>query len=209
MSMKLVIATHNEDKLKEIQTYLESFSFNAISLNKFPQIGEIIEDGQTLLDNALIKAREVFDKTGLPTISDDTGLEVDALNGKPGVFSARYAGEECTYLDNVNKLLKNMKKIPIPNRTAQFKTVMVFKDKNQELIVEGVVKGLISRELKGDQGFGYDPIFFVPELGKTFGELSAIEKNKISHRGNALRNLVNSLKEHAPDFYNQRNKEMA
>ena len=209
MSMKLVIATHNEDKLKEIQTYLESFSFNAISLNKFPQIGEIVEDGQTLLDNALIKAREVFDKTGLPTISDDTGLEVDALNGKPGVFSARYAGEECTYLDNVKKLLKNMKKIPIPNRTAQFKTVMVFKDKNQELIVEGVVKGLISRELKGDQGFGYDPIFFVPDLGKTFGELSAIEKNKISHRGNALRNLVNSLKEHAPDFYNQRNKEMA
>ncbi len=209
MSMKLVIATHNEDKLKEIQTYFESFSFNAISLNKFPQIGEIVEDGQTLLDNALIKAREVFDKTGLPTISDDTGLEVDALNGKPGVFSARYAGEECTYLDNVKKLLKNMKKIPIPNRTAQFKTVMVFKDKNQELIVEGVVKGLISRELKGDQGFGYDPIFFVPDLGKTFGELSAIEKNKISHRGNALRNLVNSLKEHAPDFYNQRNKEMA
>ena len=209
MSMKLVIATHNEDKLKEIQTYLESFSFNAISLNKFPQIGEIVEDGQTLLDNALIKAREVFDKTGLPTISDDTGLEVDALNGKPGVFSARYAGEECTYLDNVKKLLKNMKKIPIPNRTAQFKTVMVFKDKNQELIVEGVVKGLISRELKGDQGFGYDPIFFVPDLGKTFGELSAIEKNKISHRGNALRNLVNSLKKHAPDFYNQRNKEMA
>tara|TARA_Y100000817_G_scaffold70772_1_gene54032 strand:- start:126 stop:749 length:624 start_codon:yes stop_codon:yes gene_type:complete len=207
--MKLVIATHNEDKLKEIQTYFESFSFNAISLNKFPQIGEIVEDGQTLLDNALIKAREVFDKTGLPTISDDTGLEVDALNGKPGVFSARYAGEECTYLDNVKKLLKNMKKIPIPNRTAQFKTVMVFKDKNQELIVEGVVKGLISRELKGDQGFGYDPIFFVPDLGKTFGELSAIEKNKISHRGNALRNLVNSLKEHAPDFYNQRNKEMA
>ena len=209
MSMKLVIATHNEDKLKEIQAYLESFSFNVLSLNKYPEIGEIIEDGKTLLDNALIKAREVFDKTGLPTISDDTGLEVDALNGKPGVFSARYAGEECTYLDNVKKLLKNMKKIPIPNRTAQFKTVMVFKDKNQELIVEGVVKGLISRELKGDQGFGYDPIFFVPDLGKTFGELSAIEKNKISHRGNALRNLVNSLKEHAPDFYNQRNKEMA
>lgn len=209
MSMKLVIATHNEDKLKEIQTYLESFSFNVLSLNKYPEIGEIIEDGKTLLDNALIKAREVFDKTGLPTISDDTGLEVDGLDGKPGVYSARYAGEECTYLDNVEKLLTDMKKIPIPNRTAQFKTVMVFKDKNQELIVEGVVKGLISRELKGDNGFGYDPIFFVPELGKTFGEMSAIEKNKISHRGNALRNLVDSLKKNAPDFYNQRNKEMA
>ena len=209
MSMKLVIATHNEDKLKEIQAYLESFSFNVLSLNKYPEIGEIIEDGKTLLDNALIKAREVFDKTGLPTISDDTGLEVDGLDGKPGVYSARYAGEECTYLDNVEKLLADMKKIPIPNRTAQFKTVMVFKDKNQELIVEGVVKGLISRELKGDNGFGYDPIFFVPELGKTFGEMSAIEKNKISHRGNALRNLVDSLKKYAPDFYNQRNKEMA
>ena len=209
MSMKLVIATHNEDKLKEIQTYLESFSFNVLSLNKYPEIGEIIEDGKTLLDNALIKAREVFGKTGLPTISDDTGLEVDGLDGKPGVYSARYAGEECTYLDNVEKLLTDMKKIPIPNRTAQFKTVMVFKDKNQELIVEGVVKGLISRELKGDNGFGYDPIFFVPELGKTFGEMSAIEKNKISHRGNALRNLVDTLKKNAPDFYNQRNKEMA
>ena len=207
--MKLVIATHNEDKLQEIQTYLESFSFNVLYLNKFPEIGEIIEDGHTLTDNALIKAREVFNKTGLPTISDDTGLEVDALDGRPGVYSARYAGENCTYLDNLNKLLKDMNKVPIPNRTAQFKTVMVFKDKKQELIVEGVVKGIISRESKGEQGFGYDPIFFVPELGKTFGELSAIEKNKISHRGNAIRNLVDSLKTHAPDFYNQRNKEMA
>ena len=207
--MKVVIATHNEDKLKEIQSHLESFSFSVLSLNKFPEIDEIIEDGNTLVDNALIKAREVFAKTGLPTISDDTGLEVCALDGKPGVYSARYAGENCTYSDNVNKLLKDMNKIPIPNRTAQFKTVMVFKDEKQELIVEGVVKGIISRESRGDEGFGYDPIFFVPELGKTFGELSIIEKNKISHRGNAIRNLIDSLKKHAPEFYNQRNKEMA
>ena len=207
--MKVVIATHNEDKLKEIQSHLESFSFSVLSLNKFPEIDEIIEDGNTLADNALIKAREVFAKTGLPTISDDTGLEVCALDGKPGVYSARYAGENCTYSDNVNKLLKDMNKIPIPNRTAQFKTVMVFKDEKQELIVEGVVKGIISRESRGDEGFGYDPIFFVPELGKTFGELSIIEKNKISHRGNAIRNLIDSLKKHAPEFYNQRNKEMA
>ena len=207
--MKVVIATHNEDKLKEIQSHLESFSFSVLSLNKFPEIDEIIEDGNTLVDNALIKAREVFAKTGLPTISDDTGLEVCGLDGKPGVYSARYAGENCTYSDNVNKLLKDMNKIPIPNRTAQFKTVMVFKDEKQELIVEGVVKGIISRESRGDEGFGYDPIFFVPELGKTFGELSIIEKNKISHRGNAIRNLIDSLKKHAPEFYNQRNKEMA
>ena len=103
--MKVVISTHNEDKLKEIQAHLESFSFNVLSLKKFPKIVDIIEDGRTLTDNALFKAREVFDKTGLPTISDDTGLEVDALHGDPGVFTARYAGENCTYHDNVQKLL--------------------------------------------------------------------------------------------------------
>ena len=132
--MKVVIATHNEDKLKEIKNHLESFSFNVLSLNSFPKIGEIIEDGKTLTDNALIKAREVFEKTGLPTISDDTGLEVDALDGKPGVYSARYAGEKCSYSDNVHKLLQDMNRVPIPNRTAQFKTVMVFKDKKQDFI---------------------------------------------------------------------------
>ena len=152
--MKVVIATHNKDKLKEIQSEFGSLCFDMISLEKFPEIGEIIEDGHTLEENALIKARAVFEKTGLPAISDDTGLEVDALDGKPGVYTARYAGEGCSYEDNVNKMLKDMIKVPMPNRTAEFKTIMVFKDENKELIVEGVVKGTICREARGEDGFG-------------------------------------------------------
>tara|TARA_A100001037_G_C14725229_1_gene446336 strand:+ start:72 stop:509 length:438 start_codon:yes stop_codon:yes gene_type:complete len=145
----------------------------------------------------------------LPTISDDTGLEVDALDGAPGVYTARYAGEDCSYSDNVNKMLKEMSKVPMPNRGAFFKTVMVFKDENKELIVDGVVKGKISRESKGEDGFGYDPIFYVTEYDKTFAEMTMSEKNKISHRGNAINNLINSIKENCPEYINQKNKEMA
>ena len=207
--MKIVIATHNQDKLKEIQREIDGFKWEVVSLSAFPEILEIVEDGKTLAENALIKAREVFKKTGLPTISDDTGLEVDALDGAPGVYTARYAGEDCSYEDNVNKILKDMYKVPIPNRTAMFKTVMVFKDENEELIVEGVVKGIISRETRGEDGFGYDPIFYVPENNKTFGEMTMSEKNKISHRGNAIRNLINELKSRYPEYIKQSNKEMA
>ena len=207
--MKIVIATHNQDKLKEIQREIDGFKWEVISLSAFPEILEIVEDGKTLVENALIKAREVFEKTGLPTISDDTGLEVDALDGAPGVYTARYAGEECSYEDNVNKMLKDMHKVPMPNRTAMFKTVMVFKDENEELIVEGVVKGIISRETRGEDGFGYDPIFYVPENNKTFAEMTMSEKNKISHRGNAIRNLINELKSRYSKYIKQSNKEMA
>ena len=207
--MKIVIATHNQDKLKEIQREINGFKWKVVSLNVFPEILEIVEDGKTLVENALIKAREVFEKTGLPTISDDTGLEVDALDGAPGVYTARYAGEDCSYEDNVNKMLKDMHKVPMPNRTAMFKTVMVFKDENEELIVEGVVKGIISRETRGEDGFGYDPIFYVPENNKTFAEMTMSEKNKISHRGNAIRNLINELKSRYPKYIKQSNKEMA
>jgi len=207
--MKIVIATHNQDKLKEIQREIDGFKWEVVSLSAFPEILEIVEDGKTLVENALIKAREVFEKTGLPTISDDTGLEVDALDGAPGVYTARYAGEDCSYEDNVNKMLKDMHKVPMPNRTAIFKTVMVFKDENEELIVEGVVKGIISRETRGEDGFGYDPIFYVPENNKTFAEMTMSEKNKISHRGNAIRNLINELKSRYPKYIKQSNKEMA
>tara|TARA_B100000575_G_C22894521_1_gene520368 strand:+ start:154 stop:777 length:624 start_codon:yes stop_codon:yes gene_type:complete len=207
--MKVVIATHNQDKLKEIQKKLQNFGWEILSLYDFPDIDEIIEDGKTLQDNALIKAREVFDKTGLPTISDDTGLLVDALDGSPGVYTARYAGEDCTYFDNVKKLLKDMNKVPIPNRGAEFKTVMVFKDESQELIVSGDVKGKITREIKGDDGFGYDPIFFVAGYNKTFAEMTILEKNKISHRGIAINNLIDSIKKNCPSYINQQDKEMA
>ena len=207
--MKVVIATHNRDKMKEIQGAISELGWEVISLYDFPEITKIEENGKTLEQNALIKAREVFKKTGLPTISDDTGLEVDALDGAPGVYTARYAGEDCSYSDNVNKMLKEMSKIPMPNRGALFKTVMVFKNENKELIVDGVVKGKISRESRGDDGFGYDPIFYVTEYDKTFAEMTMSEKNKISHRGNAINNLINSIKENCPEYINQKNKEMA
>tara|TARA_B110000263_G_C15189803_1_gene455510 strand:+ start:127 stop:750 length:624 start_codon:yes stop_codon:yes gene_type:complete len=207
--MKVVIATHNRDKMKEIQGAISDLGWEVISLYDFPKIEEIEENGKTLEENALIKAREVFKKTGIATISDDTGLEVEALDGAPGVYTARYAGEDCSYSDNVKKLLKDMNKIPMPNRGAKFKTVMVFKDKNKELIVEGIVKGKISRESKGDDGFGYDPIFYVTEYDKTFAEMTMSEKNKISHRGNAINHLIDSIKENCPEYTNQKNKEMA
>ena len=207
--MKVVIATHNRDKMKEIQGAISELGWEVISLYDFPEIAEIEENGKTLEENALIKAREVFKETGLPTISDDTGLEVDALDGAPGVYTARYAGEDCSYSDNVNKMLKEMSKVPMPNRGAFFKTVMVFKDENKELIVDGVVKGKISRESRGDDGFGYDPIFYVTEYDKTFAEMTMSEKSKISHRGNAINNLINSIKQNCPEYTNQKNKEMA
>tara|TARA_B100000401_G_C52578322_1_gene611335 strand:- start:28 stop:651 length:624 start_codon:yes stop_codon:yes gene_type:complete len=207
--MKVVIATHNRDKMKEIQDALSILGWTVVSLYDFPEIAEIEENGKTLEENALIKAREVFNKTGLAVISDDTGLEVDALDGAPGVYSARYAGEDCSYSDNVDKLLRDMIKVPMPNRGAKFKTVMVFKDQNKELIVEGIVKGKITRESKGDDGFGYDPIFYISDYDKTFAEMAMSEKNKISHRGNAINYLINSIKENCPEYINQENKEMA
>ena len=207
--MKVVIATHNRDKMQEIQDALSILGWTVISLYDFPEIKEIEENGKTLEENALIKAREVFNKTGLAVISDDTGLEVDALDGAPGVYSARYAGEDCSYSDNVDKLLRDMIKVPMPNRGAKFKTVMVFKDQNKELIVEGIVKGKITRESKGEDGFGYDPIFYFSDYDKTFAEMTMSEKNKISHRGNAINHLINTIKENCPEYINQENKEMA
>ena len=123
-------------------------------------------------------------------------LEVDALGGAPGVFSARYAGENCSYLDNVNKILKSMSKIPIDLRGAQFKTIMVFVSEKMELVSEGSVKGLITKEAKGIGGFGYDPVFYIPEMMKTFAEMTIEEKNRISHRGIATRNMIDLLRSH-------------
>ena len=189
----IVLATHNNDKQLELTKALNSQEVNILSLQYFPEIREIIEDGKTLKDNALIKARTVHKITGLPSISDDTGLEVDVLNGEPGVFSARYAGEKCSYSDNVNKILKNMSKISLEFRGAKFKTVMAFVSEKMELVSEGRVKGLITKEPKGIGGFGYDPVFYVPEMMKTFAEMTVEEKNKISHRGIATRNMIKLL----------------
>ena len=191
--MKIIIATHNKDKFKELYHGLGSLNVEFLSLYDFPEIKEIIEDGKTLRDNALIKARTVHKITSLPAISDDTGLEVDALNGAPGVFTARYAGEDCSYLDNVNKILAKMKNIPENKRGATFKTIMAYVDDNVELTSKGVVQGSVTRRKKGVAGFGYDPIFYVPETGKTFAEMKIEEKNLVSHRSRAIKALKADL----------------
>ena len=195
----IVLATQNRDKREELQEALSEFTVKILSLNDFPFIGEIEEVGQTLLENSMIKAKTVHNLTQLPAIGDDTGLEVEALNGAPGIYSARYAGEDVTYEDNVNKLLAEMENIPLENRKAQFRTVISFVDKDRELWTEGRIKGIIGESAKGKNGFGYDPVFFVPELEKTFSELSIGEKNRISHRGLAMKKFRILLREYISD----------
>lgn len=191
--MKVVIATHNKDKLKELKRGFSSLNIELLDLFSYPEIGEIIEDGDTLMENALIKARHVHKITGFPTIADDTGLEVDALDGKPGVYTARFAGENCSYDDNVNKMLKLLENVEDVNRGAIFKTVMAFVDKKSELLSEGTVKGIIAKNKKGLAGFGYDTIFYALDEGKTFAEMTIEKKNIISHRGKAIKNLLPKL----------------
>ncbi len=187
--MQIVLATHNKGKMSEINNLLSS-SYEVLTLDHFPNIKEIPETGKTLKENAFIKARTVFEMTGLPSLADDTGLEVEALGGDPGVYSARYAGEQASYKDNCEKLLKNMMRVPKKDREAKFRTVIAYKDDNRELSCDGSIKGEISQSPKGNFGFGYDSVFYYPPLEKTFAELSEEVKNSISHRGRALRKFL-------------------
>ena len=191
----IVIATHNPDKKKEIMIALHELGVNILFLVNFPEIGEIEETGSTLLENSLIKARTVSAITGKPAIADDTGLEVDALNGAPGIYSARYAGINVSYEDNVRKLLSEMSSTDMDSRTARFRTVVSFHSTNKELWTEGVIEGSITMGAIGTGGFGYDPVFKVEQTGKTFAEMTRREKNKISHRGVALEKMCKLLKE--------------
>ena len=192
---EIVIATHNPDKKKEIMIALRELGVNILSLDSFPEIGEIEETGSTLLENSLIKARTVSAVTGKPAIADDTGLEVDALNGAPGIYSARYAGINVSYEDNVRKLLSEMSKFDMDSRTARFRTVVSFHSSNEELWTEGVIEGSITMNAIGKGGFGYDPVFRLRKTGKTFAEMTRKEKNRISHRGVALDKMCQLLKE--------------
>ena len=187
--MKIVLATHNHDKEIELQHSLRGLGVEICSLSEYPDIGDIEETGTTLLENSLLKAHTVYNRTGLPAIADDTGLEVDALDGAPGVYSARFAGVDATYEDNLNKLLFSMEEVSEERRSARFRTVISFVDGNQELWTEGHIDGKIIDFPRGNAGFGYDPVFYIPQLEKTFAELSTEEKNKISHRGLALQKL--------------------
>ena len=191
---EIVIATHNPDKKKEIMIALRELGVNILSLDSFPEIGEIEETGSTLLENSFIKARTVSAITGKAAIADDTGLEVDALNGAPGIYSARYAGINVSYEDNVRKLLSEMSKFDMDSRTARFRTVVSFHSSNEELWTEGVIEGSITMNAIGKGGFGYDPVFRVRKTGKTFAEMTRQEKNRISHRGVALDKMRQLLK---------------
>ena len=183
---KIVFASSNINKIKEAQSILKDLPYQFVGLDSFPNIPPIEETGTTLLENSLIKARTVYNLTGLPSIGDDTGLEVKYLNSAPGVWSGRYAGEKATDNDNLNKLLKNLEGVPNTERKAQFRTVISFVTNSKEQWVEGIVKGIITDKPSGSGGFGYDPIFYLPKFKKTLAELSMDEKNKISHRGLAL-----------------------
>ncbi len=189
----LVLATHNPDKQTEMNAVLSDLGLDVIGLDQYPEIDDIPENGTTLLENALIKARAVHLKTGFPALADDTGLEVDALCGAPGVYSARFAGEDATYQDNVKKLLSVMAGVSRQNRTARFRTVVALIDSDTELWTEGIIEGLITREQRGAGGFGYDPIFEAADTGKTFSEMSAAQKNEISHRARALQKMRKKL----------------
>ena len=185
--MKLIIATHNNDKEKELKSVLDDFPVEVMSLDQFPEIGEIEETGSTLYENAKLKAVTVNKITNMPCLGDDTGLEVDVLNGAPGVYSSRYAGENVSYENNVTKLLRELRSTPYEKRTARFRTIIFYTDGDRELYTHGEIKGYITEEQRGKNGFGYDPVFYIPEVKKTMAELTSAEKNKLSHRGQAMR----------------------
>ena len=188
---KLIIATNNKDKLKEFKHILRDTGIEILAAADFTDFPDVEETGSTLEENALLKARAVYDKYRLPCVADDTGLEVDCLDGEPGVYSSRYAGEDASYDDNCRKLLSVIALEPLDNRKARFRTVMAFIDKQgQAHTAEGIIEGEIIDQKRGHNGFGYDPVFLVPDLGKTLAELSPDQKNKISHRHNALINIL-------------------
>jgi len=191
--LQIVLATHNRGKMEEMSAILGHLPVELLTLDAFPEIGDIPETGNTLKENAFIKAETVHRLTGLPALADDTGLEVDALNGAPGIYSARYAGADATFDDNYQKILKELHGIPIEKRTARFRTVIAFVNGGEKEWVEGVAEGRIIEDKRGIGGFGYDPIFYYPPLRKTFAELDSVEKNSISHRGKALRNFCGIL----------------
>jgi XTP/dITP diphosphohydrolase len=183
---QIVLATRNQHKVVEIREALADLPLQILSLVDFPQAPEVIEDGETLEANAIKKAWTIHRYTNLPAVADDTGLMVEVLAGAPGVYSSRFAGPHATYADNVEKLLRLMQGIPAAQRAATFRTVIVFIANGKTHTVEGVCHGQITFAPQGEGGFGYDPVFLVPELNKTFAELALAEKNRISHRGRAL-----------------------
>jgi len=183
----VVLATHNPHKVKEILAIFSDTPVQFLTLDDFPGAPEVVEDGKTLEENAQKKAYEIARFTNHIALADDSGLEVDYLDGMPGVISARFAGANCSFADNNNKLLTSMKGVPTEHRRARFRCVMALAvPKGATQTVEGVLNGYITERLRGDEGFGYDPVFLVPDQGKTLAELGPTLKNSLSHRYKAL-----------------------
>ena len=194
--MKLILATKNKGKVKEIREFFKGIKIELVSLNDFPEIEDIPETGSTFEENAWLKAKAVFDRLQICALADDSGLEVDYLNGRPGVYSARYSGENATDESNRKKLLHELANVAEHNRTARFICVMVLYDGIKKNIFRGICEGTIIEEERGTDGFGYDPLFVPEGFDKTFAELDIETKNIISHRGKALLKAKQYIKEH-------------
>lgn len=194
---KLVLASTNKGKVLEFRELFAELPLDLLSLADFSGISEIEEDGNTFAENALIKARAVANYTGELTLADDSGLEVDALNGEPGVYSARYGQPGWNDRDRYQFLLEKLQGVPSEKKTARFRCAIALVDPQNNRIeqVDGTVEGVILDSPRGDHGFGYDPVFIIPELGKTIAELTGEEKNRFSHRGRAVQKMIPLLKE--------------
>ncbi len=194
-SQKIVLASNNAGKIREINELLGPHHFAVVPQKEFTS-EEAVEDGLSFVENAIKKARFAARLSGLPAIADDSGIEVDALNGAPGIYSARYAGENASDLENLEKLLVAMQDVATAERNARFQCVMVYMQHENDptpVICQGTWEGRILTTPQGENGFGYDPVFFVPEDNCSAAELSADRKNQLSHRGQALRKLAEAL----------------
>ncbi len=192
---KIVLASNNAGKVREINQLLSDQQIQVVPQKEFG-IGDIEETGLTFVENAILKARNAAKESGLAAIADDSGLEVDALKGAPGIYSARFAGSDCNDQDNNIKLLESLKDIPEQKRTARFQCVMIYLRHEEDptpIICQGTWEGRILQTPSGENGFGYDPLFFVPERNCSSAELPAATKNQLSHRGQALRKLLAAL----------------
>mgnify|MGYP000152574151 CR=1 FL=1 len=193
--LEVIVATRNKGKIREIRDALKGLNLRIYGLSDFPDVPEIEEDGDSFAENALKKARFYAKYFGKLTLADDSGLEVDRLKGLPGVYSARYAGERASSQENNQKLLREIQGVPISKRGARFRCMIAMKPpEGKEAIAEGSCKGRIGFKEKGRKGFGYDPLFILPKDGKTMAELSLEEKNRVSHRGKALRKIRRIIK---------------
>ncbi|WP_261816016.1 XTP/dITP diphosphatase [Vibrio gallicus] len=192
---KLVLATGNQGKVREMANLLSDFGFDVRAQSEF-KVSDVPETGTTFIENAIIKARHAAQQTGLPAIADDSGLEVDFLQGAPGIYSARYAGEDASDQQNLEKLLEEMKDVPQPSRSARFHCVLVYMRHANDptpIVCHGKWEGRILSEAQGENGFGYDPVFYVPEDDCASAELPAERKKQLSHRGKALTKLFQEL----------------